>query len=115
MAGYVYLNDFGGGYTTTDALPPLVNGETFHVYFHPDADADLLRVYATDSHDYAIALPDVINNEIEIIFRTNWGNIYIESYYSGSTPPEPPIERPKWWLLWGLKNNNKRGYAKCIT
>lgn len=111
----VFLNDFGSGYTTTDALPPMVDGETFHIYFHPDADAELLTVFATDSHDYSIALPAVVDNEIEMQFRTSWGNMYVESYYTGVTPPDPPPERPPYWLAWALKNKNRREYGKCIT
>ena len=111
----VFINDFGSGHTTTDAIPPLVDGETFHLYFHPDGGSELLRVFATDSHDYNVALPDPVDNEITMQFRSFWGNLYVESYYSGSTPPDPPPERPLYWLLWGLKNQNKRGYGKCIT
>jgi len=111
----VFINDFGSGHTTTDAIPPMTDGETFHLYFHPDGGSELLRVFATDSHDYNVALPDPVNDEIEMQFRSFWGNLYVESYYSGSTPPDPPPERPPYWLLWALKNQNKRGYGKCIT
>lgn len=111
----VFLNDFGNGYTTTDALPPLVEGETFTITFHPDAGEELLTVIAADSYDYNVALPEVVNNEITMQFRTFWGNLYVESYYSGSTPPEPPPSRNYFWLAWALKNKNKRGYGKCIT
>lgn len=110
----IYINDFGNGHTTTDANPPMVDGETFHLYFHPDGGAELLRVFATDSHDYYVAMPDPVDNEITMTFRSSWGNLYVESYYSGSVPPEPPARRP-WWLYWALKNQNKRGYGKCIT
>lgn len=111
----VFISDFGNGHTTTDALPPMSDGELFHLYFHPDGGAQLLRVIATDSGDYGVALPDPVNNEIEMRFRSFWGNLYVESYYSGSTPPDPPAQRPKMWLMWALKNQNKRGYGKCIT
>lgn len=107
----VFIVDNGNGYTTTDAIPPLTNGEVFHLYFHPDPGAQLLTVYATDSHDYNVALPEPVNNEIEMEFRTAWGNLYVESYYSGSTPPDPPPEAPPYWLLWALKNKNKKFYS----
>ena len=29
----VFLSDFGSGHTTTDALPPMSEGEVFHLYF----------------------------------------------------------------------------------
>ena len=106
----VFLSDFGSGHTTTDALPPMSEGEVFHLYFHPDAGAELLQVSATDSHDYAVALPEPVNDEIEMQFRTAWGNLYVESYYSGSTPPEPqfPI-----WLLLILKRRIDKRLRKC--
>ena len=110
----VFLNDFGSGYTTTDALPPMVQGEQFTITFHPDGGAELLTVQAFDSHDYAVALPAVVNNQITMTWYSHWGNLYVDAYYSGSDPP-PPVPTTKWWLLWALKNQNKRGYGKCIT
>ena len=47
----VYITDHGNGYTTCDALPPLVEGEYFTMHFYPDAGQDLLDVRAYDSHD----------------------------------------------------------------
>lgn len=104
----VFLNVFGGGYATTDALPPMTDGEWFTVHLYPDADAELLDIWATDSHDYVIALPPVVDNEISMQFRSSWGNIYFEIYFSGSTPPEPPTKKRKFWLIMALKKNNER-------
>lgn len=103
----VFLNDHGGGYTTCDALPPMVDGESFTIHFYPDADAELLDVRAFDSHDYSVALPSVVNNEITMQFRSAWGNLYVDVYYSGSTPPPPEPQTP-WWLIIGIKKNNER-------
>ena len=97
----VFLNDHGSGYTSTDALPPMVEGETFTITFHPDPGEDLLDVRAFDSNDFAVALPVVVNKEITMNFRSGWGNLYVDIYYSGSTPPpQPPFP---YWLL-GLNN-----------
>lgn len=104
----VYISDHGNGYTTSDAVPPLVDGEYFTLHFYPDADAELLDVRAYDSHDYSVALPPVVDNELSMAFRSAWGNLYVDVYYSGSTPPEPPVERRKFWLIMALKKNNER-------
>lgn len=104
----IYFNVFGNGTYWTDANPPMVDGEWFTVRFIPDGGAELLTVQAYDSHDYAIALPPIVNNEISMQFRTSWGNMYMDIYFSGSTPPEPPTSRTPWWLIIGLKKNNER-------
>lgn len=110
----VFLNNFGSGYTTTDALPPMVEGEWFTITFIPDADCELLDVRAFDSHDFAVALPPVQNNEIRMKWRAMWGNLYVDCYYTNSEPPEPAPPYP-WWLLIGLKKNNNKEVRKCIT
>ena len=98
----VFLSDHGNGHTTTDALPPMVDGETFTIYFHPDPGESLDYVKAFDSHDFSVALPQVIGDELTMKFRSGWGNLYVEIYYSGSTPPpEPPFP------YWILSLNNK--------
>lgn len=104
----IYFNVFGNGTYWTDANPPMVDGEWFNVRFIPDGGAELLEVQAYDSHDYAIALPPIVNNELSMQFRTSWGNMYMDIYFSGSTPPEPPTPRTPWWLIMGLKKNNER-------
>lgn len=106
----VYISDHGNGYTTSDAVPPLVDGEYFTLHFYPDGGQELLDVRAYDSHDYAVALPPVVNNEISMQFRSAWGNLYVDVYYSGSTPPEPPTPtgRGLLWLLMAMKKNNER-------
>lgn len=110
----VFLNDFGNGYTTTDALPPMVEGEWFTIRFYPDGGGELLDVRAWDSHDFSIALPAVVNNELSLQWRSVWGNLYVDSYYSGATPPEPEPQF-LWPLIIGMKKNNKKGVRKCIT
>lgn len=104
----IFLNVQGNGYATTDALPPLQDGELFTINFYPDADAELLDVRAFDLYDFEVALPAVVNNEITMNWRAAWGNLYVDIYFSGSTPPEPPAGVP-WWLIIGLKKNNERG------
>lgn len=104
----IFFNVFGNGTYWTDANPPMVDGEWFTVRFIPDGDAELLTVQAYDSYDYGIALPPIVDNELSMQFRTIWGNMYMDIYFSGSTPPEPPALRKPWWLIMGLKKNNER-------
>ena len=94
----VLLNIFGNGTATTDALPPMVEGETFTIRFFPDPGEDLLDVRAYDSHDYSVALAPVVNNELTMNFRSAWGNLYVDIYFTGSTPPPGP-SFPYWILL----------------
>lgn len=103
----IYFNVFGNGTYWTDANPPMVDGETFTVRFIPDGGAELLTVQAFDSNDYAIALPTIVNNELTMQFRASWGNMYMDIYFSGSTPPEPPTSN-KFWLIMAIKKNNER-------
>lgn len=104
----IYFNVFGNGTYWTDANPPMVDGEWFTVRFIPDGGAELTEVRAYDSHDFPIALPPIVGNELSMQFRTSWGNMYMDIYFSGSTPPEPPTARMPWWLVIGLKKNNER-------
>ena len=95
--GEIYLNNNGDGYTY--CIPAfgtnLSNGESFTVYFNPDAGATIDAVFATDSYDYSIALPQIVNNQFTMNWRNIWRNMYLEVYYSGSPtpPPTPPAPR----------------------
>lgn len=104
----VFLNVQGNGIATTDALPPMVDGEQFTITFTPDPGEDLLDVRAFDSHDYAVALPRVVNNEITMNFRSGWGNLYVDIYFSGSTPPVTPP-----FPFWILFDRDKRLKKRC--
>lgn len=104
----VFINDHGNGYTTSDALSPMVDGETFTLHFYPDAGETLNDVRAFDSYDAPVALPPIVNDTLTMQFRTAWGNLYVDVYYSGSTPPEPPTEKSLLWLIIAMKKNNER-------
>lgn len=109
--GKVFLNSFGDGHMT--CVPPageeLVNGELFTIYFVPDGGATLDDVRAFDSHDYSVALPAVSqNNTITMNFRSGWGNLYVDAYFSGSpTPPSPVGSIPIWLLKKAADKNNR--------
>lgn len=99
--GQIFLNNHGNGYTY--CVPPFgydfANGEAFTIYFNPDAGATLDRVIASDSYDYSIALPAVVDNKISMNFRTSWHNMYLEVYYSGSPTPPPPPPAPHFDIM----------------
>ena len=50
-------------------------------------------------------IPPVVNDELTMTFRSGWGNIYFDIYFSGSTPPEEPpfpywiLGLKKWWMM----------------
>lgn len=110
--GKVFLNDSGNGhsYCVPPAGEELVNGESFTIYFVPDGGAILDDVRAFDSHDYSVALPAITNNQLTMNFRSGWGNLYVDVYFSGSpTPPTPPALGIPIWLLKKAADNNNRG------
>ena len=108
--GVIYLNNNGNGYTY--CVPPfgttLANNESFTIYFNPDAGETLDDVRAFDSFDYPIALPSVVNNTITMNFRSSWRNMYLDVYYSGSTPPSPPAPKFDIKTLVLLLNKRRR-------
>ena len=109
--GKVFLNPQGDGsaYCIPAAGTELANNERFEIHFVPDAGADLDSVRAFDSHDYAVALPAVSNNMIVMAFRSGWGNLYVDIYFSGSpTPPSPVGDVPIWLLKKAADLNSKR-------
>ena len=112
--GKVFLNPSGNGhaYCVPPAGSDMVSGESFTIYFVPDGGATLDEVRAYDSHDYPVALPAIVNNELTMTFRSIWGSLYVDIYFSGSTPPEPP--EPKLDLLTTLLLFKKKLHNKKI-
>lgn len=110
--GKVFLNPQGNG--SAYCVPPsgeeLVNGELFTIYFSPDPGATLDQVLAFDSHDYPVAIPAVMNNQLTMNFRSGWGNLYVDIYYSGSPTPPPQPTLPYWLLKKAADNNNRMRY-----
>lgn len=104
----VYLNVHGNGIASTDALPPMTEGEPFTITLTPDPGEEVLDVRAYDSHDYSVALPAPVDNVIYANFRTGWGNLYVDIYFSGSTPPGPGPGDFPFWLLAFFKNKKHK-------
>ena len=97
----VYLNVSGDGTASTNAVPPLVDGEEIIIYCTPYAGATLDDVRVWTSYDEAVAI--TVSQEIHITYNRAWNNLYVDVYFSGApVPPEP--EPPKFvdkypWLL----------------
>ena len=107
--GKVFLNVSGDG--SARCVPPageeLVNGEQFTIYFTPDGGAELTDVRAFDSHDYSVAIP--VAEHIVMAFRSGWGNLYVDIYFSGSPEPPSPVGSIPIWLLKKAADKNNRG------
>lgn len=102
----VFLNVMGNGTATCDATPPMVEGERFTIRFNPDPGSVLDDVRAFDSYDYSVALPPVVNNQITMIWRSVWNNLYVDIYFTGSPTPPPPATLP-YWLFFKMKERGK--------
>lgn len=110
--GSVYLNPIGNG--TASCIPPagstMVDGEQFTITFSPDGGATLDAVKAFDSHDYQVALPAIINNTLTMNFRSGWGSLYVDIYFSGSPQPPQPQPTIPIWLLKKAADHSRRLY-----
>ena len=106
--GRVYLNVYGDGSAYTDAVPPLVDGESFTIYSTPYAGATLDDVRVWTSFDEAIAI--TVSEEITLTYSSSWRNIYVDIYFSGAPipPPEPPKFIKKFPRLLAKASNNWR-------
>ncbi len=109
----VFLNVRGNGTASTDAMPPMVQGERFTITFVPDPGESLLDVKAFDSYDYAVALPPIVNNQLTMTWQSRWRNLYVDIYFSGSEPPGPG-PTPKQYPLW-LLFTQKRKPRKIVN
>lgn len=102
--GKVFLNPQGDGsaYCIPAAGTELANGERFEIFSTPFSGASLDDIRAYDSHDYAVAIPTA--EHIVMQFRSGWGNLYVDIYFSNSpTPPTPPPPTPGNVPIWLLK------------
>jgi len=94
----IFVQSFGNGVASVDDDNPEPN-QLVTLTCIPYAGENLERVIATDSHDYSIAMSNDLVQQFR--FRSAWGSMYIECYFTGSTPPpEPPFMN---WLIPILK------------
>ena len=102
--GQVFLNPNGNGTAYVDNPNPN-DGERFTIHSIPDPGETLDDIRAFDSHDYPIAIPTA--QTVSMIFRASWGNLYVDIYFSGSTPPTPPQPPFPYWLLYKIRDGNQ--------
>lgn len=97
--GKVFLNVSGDGsaYCIPAAGTEMADGERFEIYSVPFSGADLEDIRAFDSHDYSVAIP--VSDHIVMQFRSSWGNLYVDIYFSGTPVPPPPANILTWLLL----------------
>lgn len=97
----VYISVYGDGTAYTDAVPPLVDGESFKIFSTPFEGATLEDIKLWTSYDESIATE--VAEEITVIYRSAYRNIYAEIYFSGAPvppEPEPPTPSKKYpWLI----------------
>lgn len=95
----VFVQSFGDGYCWVDNDAP-TQGETITIHCEPYPPSDLEEVQAWTSFDEAIAI-DPLSMEQTITYQSAWRNVYIEAYFTGSSPsPDPPSAAVKYpWLL----------------
>lgn len=95
----VFCNSFGNGYCYVDNSAP-TQGESITIYCVPFDDSQLIEVQAWTSYDESIAIdPEAL--EQTITYQSAYRNVYIDAYFTGSTPtPDPPKFVDKYpWLL----------------
>lgn len=89
----IYTNSFGAG--TCYTIPTEVtNLEDFTIVAIAYEGAELLDLRAWTSYDEPIAI--AVTESQVITYRTEWRNVYIDAYFTGSDPPPEP-EPPKFW------------------
>lgn len=96
----VYISVSGDGTATTNAVPPLVDGEEIIIYCTPYSGATLDDVRVWDSYDNSIAI--TVSTEIHLTYQAAWRSLYVDVYFSGAPipPPEPPSPARRFpWLL----------------
>ena len=95
----VFVQSFGDGFCYVDNEAP-TEGEDITITCVPYGVSDLEEVQAWTSYDEPIALDPQATTQT-ITYRSAWRNVYIEAYFTGSTPdPDPPKFVDKFpWLL----------------
>lgn len=96
----IFFSVYGDGTASTNAVPPLVDGEEIIIYCNPYPGATLDDVRVWTSYDESVAIS--VSTEIHLTYRRIWNNLYVDVYFSGAPipPPEPPKPIKKWpWLF----------------
>ena len=96
------------GSGTCYSIPSVVfnENEPFTIYAIPTAGESLDDLQVFDQHGYAIAITPA--TEVYLNYNTYWGDVTVNAYFTGETPPEPP--QPTFldqylWLICKAANN----------
>lgn len=105
----VYINAHGNGTAMVDNEYPTVDDPVFTIYAIPSStESVFLRMQAYTHDDLPIATPD--GNPVTLTWMPIWGNVYVDVYFTGSEPPEPPTPSPltqEWFYVILAKAANK--------
>jgi hypothetical protein len=100
--GHVYLNIHGEGTANCTNPEPTVDDPNFTIYMYPMShEGEVTHVQAYTSYDEPIATmfyydPVIPAYVCDMTYRPIWNNVYVDIYFSGSTPPEPPGPTSHW-------------------
>ena len=100
----IFVQSFGSGTAIVDNPYPS-GGDLVTLRCFPDEGASLEDIIYTDSYDHYIALP--VGEEVQFRFNAAWNNLYIEAYFTGSTPP-PHHSFPLWLICKAAQNWRER-------
>ena len=98
----IILNVYGNGIAYVDNNYP-IDGDIVTLQANEDPGEELLDITARESHGYAVAL--ATTNLQSFTYQGSWGDLTIDVYFSGSTPPSP-----RYWL-WAILGSRRR--SKC--
>lgn len=99
MSDIVTVNVYGNGVGFVDDYNPS-DGQTITIDAYPYAGEDLLDIQVWESHGWSVAV-SVVNSQ-PLTYRSSWGDITIDIYFTGSTPPPP-----RYWL-WAILGSRRR-------
>lgn len=103
---FIFVNVNGDGTAYVDNPNPLPN-DLVTLFAYPDTGAELLDIIARDEGGHSIALSVVPEQSFQ--YMSAYGNITIDVYFSGSTPPAPVITAKDIAIMFKLSNNRNKG------
>lgn len=102
---FIFVDVHGNGVAYVDNPNP-VAGDPVTLYATPDPNEQLLDIIARDQGGHYIALDPGLTVQT-FTYNSDWGNVVIEVYFSGSIPPQPTLSASTIALLF-KKSMDKR-------
>lgn len=106
---FIFVDVHGNGVAYVDNPNPIA-GDPVTLYATPDPNEQLLDIMARDQGGHYIALDPSLTQQT-FTYNSDWGNVVIEVYFSGSTPPQPTLTPQKIAVLF-KKSRAKRENGK---